>query len=111
MIYSDTPGYIDPLDPGTCTTPNIAATRGIAERGLPGGCYTTPRSMQILRSSTVRRRAASHSRSSAYRSSNLFNQLYNVPVYNGCYGIAGDDRPIQRNGTVHVLHRTIRTAR
>ena len=43
MLYSDTPGYIDPLDPGSCTKPNIAATRGIAERGLPGGFYTAPR--------------------------------------------------------------------
>ena len=36
VIYSQTPGYIDPLDPGTCTKPNIAATRGISEAGLAG---------------------------------------------------------------------------
>ena len=47
-IYSQTPGFIDPLDPGTCTKPNIAATRGIAERGLPGGFYTTPVGMKDI---------------------------------------------------------------
>ena len=43
VIYSQTPGYIDPLDPGSCTKPNIAATRGIHEPGLAGGLLTTPR--------------------------------------------------------------------
>jgi hypothetical protein len=86
MIYSDTPGYIDPLDPGTCTKPNIAATRGIAERGLPGGFYTTPRLDANL---TVEYRPQTRSIAQSVfgiQIVNLFNQLYNVPVYNGCYG-------------------------
>lgn len=86
MIYSDTPGYIDPLDPGTCTKPNIAATRGIAERGLPGGFLTTPRVDADL---TVEYRPPTHGIAQSVfgvQIVNLFNNLYNVPVYNGCYG-------------------------
>ncbi len=88
IIYSQTPGYIDPLDPGTCTKPNIAATRGIHEPGLAGGLLTAPRvdvdltveyrpptQMKVLNQSVFGLQVV-----------NLFNQLYNVPVYNGCYG-------------------------
>ncbi|MGA8574974.1 MAG: TonB-dependent receptor [Candidatus Cybelea sp.] len=85
-IYSDTPGYIDPLDPGTCTKPNIAATRGIAERGLPGGFLTTPRVDADL---TVEYHPPTRSIVQSVfglQIVNLFNELYNVPVYNGCYG-------------------------
>ncbi|HEX3670881.1 MAG TPA: TonB-dependent receptor [Candidatus Cybelea sp.] len=86
MLYSGTPGFIDPLDPGTCTKPNIAATRGIAERGLPGGFYTTPRVDADL---TVEYRPQTRSIAQSViglQIVNLFNELYNVPVYNGCYG-------------------------
>ncbi|MGA9944582.1 MAG: carboxypeptidase regulatory-like domain-containing protein [Candidatus Cybelea sp.] len=85
-IYSQTPGYIDPLDPGTCTKPNIAATRGISERGLPGGFYTTPR---VNANITIEYRPMVHGLAqSVFGLSvvNLFNEVYNVPVYNGCYG-------------------------
>ncbi|MGB8908979.1 MAG: TonB-dependent receptor, partial [Candidatus Cybelea sp.] len=85
-IYSQTPGYIDPLDPGSCTKPNIAATRGIAERGLPGGFYTTPR---VDANVTVEYRPLVHGLAQSVFGltiTNLFNELYNVPVYNGCYG-------------------------
>jgi hypothetical protein len=88
LIYSDTPGYIDPLDPGTCTKPNIAATRGVAEPGLAGGLLTAPRVDANL---TVEYRPPT-TRGIAGRSVfgltvvNLFNELYNVPILNGCYG-------------------------
>jgi hypothetical protein len=99
-IYSQTPGYIDPLDPGTCTKPNIAATRGIHEPGLPGGLLTTPRVDANL---TIEYRP--QMKSSVVQSvfglqvQNLFNQLYNVPIVNGCYGapvtsgLAGGNAP------------------
>jgi hypothetical protein len=86
-IYSQTPGYIDPLNPGSCTKPNIAATRGIHEPGLPGGLLTTPRVDANL---TVEYRPPT--KSTVVQSvfglqvQNLFNQLYNVPIVNGCYG-------------------------
>jgi TonB dependent receptor/Carboxypeptidase regulatory-like domain len=88
VIYSQTPGYIDPLDPGTCTKPNIAATRGIHEPGLAGGLLTTPRVDVDL---TVEYRPQTHVKALSQsviglQIQNLFNQLYNVPVYNGCYG-------------------------
>ena len=85
-IYSQTPGYIDPLDPGTCTKPNIAATRGISEGGLPGGFYTTPRVDANL---TVEYRPLTRGNLQSVfglQVVNLFNELYNVPVINGCYG-------------------------
>lgn len=85
-IYSDTPGYIDPLDPGSCTKPNIAATRGIAERGLPGGFYTTPRVDADL---TVEYRPPVRGIAQSVfgvQIQNLFNEVYNVPIVNGCYG-------------------------
>ncbi len=85
-IYSQTPGYIDPMNPGSCTKPNIAATRGIHEPGLPGGLLTTPRVDADL---TVEYRPPTKSEAKSVfglRVVNLFNQLYNVPVVNGCYG-------------------------
>jgi hypothetical protein len=86
LIYSGTPGYIDPLDPGTCTKPNIAATRGVAEPGLAGGLLTAPR---VDANVTVEYRPPSRGLAqSVFGLSivNLFNDLYNVPIFNGCYG-------------------------
>jgi hypothetical protein len=86
VIYSQTPGYIDPLDPGSCTKPNIAATRGISEGGLPGDFLTTPRvdaNLTVEYSPPTRGIAKSVF---GLQVVNVFNQVYNVPVYNGCYG-------------------------
>jgi hypothetical protein len=86
LIYSQTPGYIDPLDPGTCTKPNIAATRGVAEPGLAGGLLTSPRvdaNLTVEYKPPTRGLVQSVIGVSIV---NLFNELYNVPVYNGCYG-------------------------
>jgi hypothetical protein len=87
LIYSQSPGYIDPLYPGTCTKPNIAATRGIHEAGLAGGFMTTPRVDADL---TVEYRPPTKGilAQSVFglQVQNLLNQLYNVPVLNGCYG-------------------------
>jgi hypothetical protein len=86
LIYSQSPGYIDPLDPGTCTKPNIAATRGIHEPGLAGGYLTTPRLDANL---TVEYRPPTKLFAQSVfglQIQNLFNELYNVPVLNGCYG-------------------------
>jgi hypothetical protein len=88
VIYSQTPGYIDPLDPGTCTKPNIAATRGIHEPGLAGGLLTTPRvdaDLTVEYRPPVPKGVLGQS-VFGLQVVNLFNQLYNVPVYNGCYG-------------------------
>lgn len=87
VIYSGAPGYIDPLDPGSCTKPNIAATRGIAEPGLAGGFLTTPR---VNANVTVEYRPPARGAlgQSVFGLSivNLFNEVYNIPIYNGCYG-------------------------
>jgi hypothetical protein len=88
IIYSGAPGYIDPLDPGTCTKPNIDATRGIHEPGLAGGLLTTPRvdvDLTVEYRPPVAKGVLSQS-VFGLQVVNLFNQLYNVPVYNGCYG-------------------------
>jgi hypothetical protein len=86
LIYSQAPGYIDPLDPGSCTKPNIAATRGIHEAGLAGGFLTTPR---VDANVTFEYRPPTKSLAQSVfglQVQNLFNQLYNVPIVNGCYG-------------------------
>jgi hypothetical protein len=83
-IFSQAPGYVDPLDPGSCTKPNIAATRGNHEPGLPGGYLTAPRFDTNL---TLEYTPPSSPRTTlGLQVQNLFNQLYNVPVFNGCYG-------------------------
>ncbi len=111
MIYSHTPGYIDPLDPGTCTKPNIAATRGIARTGFARRLATPRRgSMQILRSSTVRRRAhrtvgLRHADRQPVQSTLQRAGLQRLLRYRR------SRQAFQRNGTVHVLHRTVRAAR
>ncbi len=98
LIYSQAPGYIDPLDPGTCTKPNIAATRGIHEPNLAGGFLTTPRVDADL---TVEYRPPTRGvlAQSVFglQVQNLFNQLYNVPIVNGCYGAPVTQRPAERN--------------
>lgn len=85
-IFSQAPGYIDPLDPGSCTAPNIAATRGIHEPGLPGGLLTAPRinADVTFEYSPVTAKAAKSV--FGLQIQNVFNQIYNVPVTNGCYG-------------------------
>ncbi len=86
VIYSQTPGYIDPLDPGSCTKPNIAATRGIHESGLPGGFLTTPRVNADLTFEYSPPAGKLAKSTFGLQVQNLFNQLYNVPIVNGCYG-------------------------
>jgi TonB dependent receptor/Carboxypeptidase regulatory-like domain len=82
-IFSQSPGFIDPLDPGSCTKPNIAATRGNHEAGLPGGQLTAPR----VNVDITFEYSPNNSRSTlGLQIKNLLNQLYNVPVVNGCYG-------------------------
>jgi len=86
LIYSQSPGYIDPLDPGTCTKPNIAATRGVAEPGLAGGLLTTPRVDANL---TVEYRPPLRGAAQSVfglQVVNLFNEVWNTPILNGCYG-------------------------
>ena len=82
-IFSQTPGFIDPLDPGSCTAPNIAATRGIHEPGLAGGLLTTPR---INADVTFEYTPDGTRNTFGLQVKNLFNEVYNVPIFNGCYG-------------------------
>lgn len=86
-IFSQTPGYIDPMDPGSCTAPNIAATRGIAEPALPGGLLTTPRiNADVTFEYSLPNKGPAKS-VVGLLVQNVFNQVYNVPIVNGCYGI------------------------
>lgn len=83
VIFSQTAGFIDPLNPGSCTGPNIAATRGIHEGGLPGSFFTTPR---INVDVTFEYTPPGSHQTFGLLVQNLTNQVYNVPVINGCYG-------------------------
>lgn len=82
-FFSTATGYVDPQFPGTCTDPNIAATRGNKEPALPGGALSAPRvnatfTMEYQRPGTT----------SVYglQVQNLTNGLYNTPTQNTCYG-------------------------
>ncbi len=85
------PQYVDPLNPGTITRPNVAAVRGTPESSSAGGFLSSARFNTNLdfEYSTP----GSHN-TVGFLISNLFNQLYNLPGYNLRYqpvanGVAG----------------------
>jgi hypothetical protein len=86
-------GYIDPRNPGTYFAPNIDATRGTPEASSSGGVLSASRMgpAQITVEFTPPRNQRS---TYGVLVSNLFNQLYGQPAYNGRYapvatGVAG----------------------
>jgi len=83
--------YVDPQNPGSLLNPNIAATRGFAESASPGGVLSHPTFNVDL--GVEYAPPGTHSTLGIFVS-NLFNQLYGIPVLNGRYqpladGIAG----------------------
>jgi len=86
------PNFVDPQNPGSVFSPNIAATRGTPETASAGGFITNPR----VTSNISVEYSPPRSRSTfGVLITNLFNQLYSgVPSYNGRYqavatGISG----------------------
>lgn len=82
-FFSTSVNYVDPENPGTCTAPNIAATRGTQEPKNPGGILSAARVNVDL--SIEYQRPGSPS-TFGLQIQNLTNQLYNVPTLNTCYG-------------------------
>ncbi|MBV8638618.1 MAG: TonB-dependent receptor [Candidatus Eremiobacteraeota bacterium] len=82
--FPSTGNYVDPENPGTCTQPNIAATRGNVDPAVAGGLlsrayfnldlvteYTPPKHTNITFGVAIH---------------NLTNYVDNVPQFNTCYG-------------------------
>ncbi len=81
--------YVDPVNPGTVTHPNIAATRGTAETAAPGGVLSRPRINTDVSFEYT------HSRSTfGILVQNVFANPYGEPIPNPYYqpvatGLAG----------------------
>jgi outer membrane receptor protein involved in Fe transport len=85
------PGYVDPLDPGSYLHPNIVATRGTPETSSAGGILSNARAFTNL---TIEYTPPRTKSTFGVAITNLFDQLYSTPTYNGQYepvatGIAG----------------------
>ncbi len=77
------PTYVDPEDPGTCSAPNVAATRGNVEPASPGGYLSR---MQFNTDLTIEYAPPATRSTFGLQITNLFDQLYATPVFNSCYG-------------------------
>lgn len=94
---SGSPEYIDPQNPGSLFNPNIVATRGVAaETSLAGGFYSHARSNTNV---TIEYSAPGSPSTYGFAITNVFNQVYGVPLVNLQYfqpvatGIAQDTNP------------------
>jgi len=84
--------YVDPANPGTVFHPNVAASRGTPEKNSAGGVLSAPR-INIANLDVEYNKPGSRS-TVGLLVSNLFNQIYSEPSFNGRYqpvatGISG----------------------
>jgi hypothetical protein len=74
------PEYVDPENPGSLFNPNIVATRGVGEEAaLAGGFYSKPRANTNV---TVEYSAPGSASTFGVAVTNLFNQVYGIPLVN-----------------------------
>jgi hypothetical protein len=77
------PLYVDPQNPGTLFNPNIAGSRGVnAETSSAGGFLSRPSANVNL---TVEFAPPRTRQTFGISVTNLFNQLYGVPLFNHLY--------------------------
>jgi len=81
--FTTSPNYVDPENPGTCTNPNIAATRGIQEAVNAGGYLSAPRYTLDM---TFEWSPPGKPYTLGLQVQNLTNQVINIPLLNTCYG-------------------------
>jgi hypothetical protein len=84
--------YVDPANPGTVFHPNVAASRGTPEKNSPGGVLSAPR-VNIANLDVEYNKPGTRS-TVGLLVSNIFNQIYGQPGFNGRYqpvatGISG----------------------
>jgi hypothetical protein len=84
--------YVDPANPGTIFHPNVAASRGTPEKNSPGGVLSAPR-VNIANLDVEYNKPGTRS-TAGLLITNLFNQIYGQPGFNGRYqpvatGISG----------------------
>jgi hypothetical protein len=82
--FTWTPNYIDPQNPGTCTAPNIAATRGTQESNLPGGLLS---GLHYNLDLTFEYSPPGAIWTVGMQVQNVTDSIYNTPVFNTCWGI------------------------
>jgi hypothetical protein len=83
-IGNVSPNWVDPMNPGTCFAPNIAATRGVAEPRSAGGLYSHPTfNLDTTIEYALSKRLGG---TVGVQVTNVLDQLYGTPVYNTCYG-------------------------
>lgn len=81
---NNSPNWVDPMNPGSCFAPNIAATRGVAEPRSPGGFYSHPTfNLDVTAEYILPKRLGG---TLGLQVTNALNQLNGIPVYNTCYG-------------------------
>lgn len=74
--------YIDPLNPGAVTNPNIIASRGSAETSSPGG-KLTPKN--VFANITVDYTPPKADYTVGFDMENIFNRIYSGPGFNSRY--------------------------
>ena len=84
--------YVDPANPGTVFNPNIDASRGTAEKNSPGGVLSAPR-INIVNLDFEYNKPGTRN-TFGLLVTNVFNQVYSQPGFNGRYqpvatGISG----------------------
>jgi hypothetical protein len=94
---SGSPEYVDPEDPGSLFNPNIVGTRGVSqETGLAGGFYSRPRANTNI---DIEYSPANTISTYGFAITNLFNQVYGIPISNPQYfepvatGITASNNP------------------
>jgi hypothetical protein len=81
--FTTSPNYVDPENPGTCTNPNIAATRGTKEAVNAGGYLSAPRYNLDV---SFEWSPPGKPYTVGLQLQNVTNQIYNIPLLNTCYG-------------------------
>ena len=82
--FTLSPNYVDPQNPGSCSQPNIAVTRGAQEPASAGGALSSHRYRLDL---TMEYAPPGSRYTFGVQLQNVTNQIYNIPIYNTCWGI------------------------
>ena len=82
-FFTTSPNYVDPENPGSCTAPNIAGSRGTQEPVNAGGFLSAPRYNLDL---GFEYSPPGKPYTLGLQFQNVTNQVYNIPLLNTCYG-------------------------
>ncbi|HEX3466851.1 MAG TPA: TonB-dependent receptor [Candidatus Elarobacter sp.] len=89
--------YVDPANPGTVFAPNVAASRGTPEKNSPGGVLSAPR-VNVANLDLEYNKPGTRN-TFGVLVTNLFNQIYSQPGFNGRYQPAATGISGPKSGT------------